>query len=43
MAANPERAVQMGKNARELVLSQYTIDAAAEGIRQGLLLLRARR
>jgi glycosyltransferase involved in cell wall biosynthesis len=43
MAANPDRAVQMGKNARELVLSQYTIDAAAEGIRQGLLLLRARR
>ena len=43
MAANPERAARMGEKARELILSQYTIDAAADGIRKGLLLLRARR
>ncbi len=43
MAANPERAARMGDNARELILSHYTIDAAAEGIRKGLSLLRARR
>jgi len=43
MAANPERAARMGDKARELVLSKYTIEAAAEGIRNGLLLLRAER
>ena len=43
MAANPERAALMGKKARELVLSKYTIEAAAEGIRKGLSLLRASR
>jgi len=43
MAANPERAARMGDNARELVLTKYTTEAAAEGIRNGLLLLRCRR
>ena len=43
MASNPERAALMGEKARELVLTQYTIDAAAAGIRKGLLLLRGRR
>jgi glycosyltransferase involved in cell wall biosynthesis len=43
MAANPERAARMGDRARELVLTNYTIEAAAEGIRQGLLLLRTQR
>jgi glycosyltransferase involved in cell wall biosynthesis len=43
MAANPERAARMGDKARELVVSKYTIEAAAEGIRNGLLLLRAER
>ena len=43
MAANPERAARMGENARDLILSQYTIVAAAEGIRKGLSLLGARR
>jgi hypothetical protein len=43
MAANPERAALMGEKAQELVLTQYTIDAAAAGIRKGLLLLRGGR
>ena len=43
MAANPERAARMGEKARELVLTKYTTEAAAEGIREGLLLLRSRR
>ena len=43
MASNPERAACMGEKARELVLSKYTIETAAEGIRKGLLLLRAGR
>jgi glycosyltransferase involved in cell wall biosynthesis len=43
MAANPERAARMGEKARELILTKYTIEAAAEGIRKGLLLLRASR
>jgi glycosyltransferase involved in cell wall biosynthesis len=43
MAANPERAARMGEKARELVLSKYTTEAAAEGIRKGLLLLRTKR
>ena len=43
MAANPEQAARMGEKARELILGQYTIDAAADGIRKGLSLLRARR
>ena len=40
MAANPEQAALMGEQARELILTHYTIDAAAEGIRKGLSLLR---
>lgn len=43
MAANPERAARMGEKARELILNDYTIDAAAAGIRKGLLLLKSSR
>jgi glycosyltransferase involved in cell wall biosynthesis len=43
MAANPERAARMGDKARQLVLTNYTIEAAADGIRKGLLLLRTER
>jgi glycosyltransferase involved in cell wall biosynthesis len=32
MAEHPEHIREMGKNARELVLSEYTIENAADGI-----------
>jgi glycosyltransferase involved in cell wall biosynthesis len=43
MASNPERAARMGEMARELVLTKYTIEAAAAGIHKGLLLLQSSR
>jgi len=43
MASRPARVAEMGKNARELVLSEYTIEKAADGIVEAALEAHQRR